>query len=102
MPVVRRRFVVAHALGLEQEPRGHGVGQTALVEVVPEPRGRLPQLTFRSSVFRTSPVPDAPDISLYATGPLGFGARKRLELFQQKKAFREDPKRSLDFSNDDQ
>jgi glycine/D-amino acid oxidase-like deaminating enzyme len=40
---------------------------------------RLPQLTFRSSVFRTSPVPDSPDISLYATGPLGFGARKRLD-----------------------
>jgi glycine/D-amino acid oxidase-like deaminating enzyme len=40
---------------------------------------RLPQLTFRSSVFRTSPVESAPETSLYATGPEGFATRKRID-----------------------
>lgn len=40
---------------------------------------RLAQLTFRSSVFRTSPVANAPETSLYATGPQGFAARKRID-----------------------
>jgi glycine/D-amino acid oxidase-like deaminating enzyme len=40
---------------------------------------RLPQLTFRSSVFRTSPVEGAPETSLYATGPEGFATRKRID-----------------------
>jgi glycine/D-amino acid oxidase-like deaminating enzyme len=40
---------------------------------------RLPQLTFRSSVFRTSPVENAPETSLFATGPQGFAMRKRID-----------------------
>jgi glycine/D-amino acid oxidase-like deaminating enzyme len=39
----------------------------------------LPQLTFRSSVFRTSPVENPPETSLYATGPKGFATRTRLD-----------------------
>jgi glycine/D-amino acid oxidase-like deaminating enzyme len=39
----------------------------------------LPQLTLRSSVFRSSAVPEAPATSLYATGPKGFATRKRLD-----------------------
>jgi glycine/D-amino acid oxidase-like deaminating enzyme len=39
----------------------------------------LPQLTFRSSVFRTGPVAKPPETSLYATGPQGFATRTRID-----------------------